>query len=155
MVCEKMEGLNRLQVYQASQKLAKMVYQHVLPGLPFEEKYGLVSQIRRAAASIPANIAEGYCRYYYQESIRFCYIARGSLMELSSHIELAASQGYISDDEKTLVLQEMREILKLIHGYIKYLNFSKRGDQEPGSNYISEDISIYVTDEHINSSNQK
>ena len=67
------EGLNRLQVYKSAQELAELVYRHANPGLPNVEKYGLTSQIRRAAASIPANIAEGYGRYYYQESIRFCY----------------------------------------------------------------------------------
>ncbi|MDY6845857.1 MAG: four helix bundle protein, partial [Chloroflexota bacterium] len=95
-----MEGLNRLQVYQKAQELVKLIYKIVLPNLPVEEKYNLSSQIRRAAVSVPANIAEGFGRYYYQETIRFCYLARGSLMELSSHIDLAFEQGYISDQNK-------------------------------------------------------
>jgi four helix bundle protein len=142
-----MEGLNRLQVYQHAQELAVLVYQHVLSEMPSEEKYSLTSQIRRAAASIPANIAEGYGRYYYQESIRFCYLARGSLMELSSHIDLAVSQGYLSDQTKLLLNEKMTVLLKLIHGYINYLKESKRGWNEPGSKSISDDQVIYFVDD--------
>jgi four helix bundle protein len=138
-----MEGLNRLKVYQQAQELAVLVYQHVLSVMPPEEKYGLTSQIRRAAASIPANVAEGYGRYYYQESIRFCYLARGSLMELSSHINLATSQGYLSDEIQSLINEKMAVLLKFIHGYINYLKESKRGWNEPGSQSISDEQAIY------------
>jgi four helix bundle protein len=137
------EGLNRLKVYQQAQELAVLVYQQVLPVMPPEEKYGLTSQIRRAVASIPANVAEGYGRYYYQESIRFCYLARGSLMELSSHINLATSQGYLSDETQSLLNEKMAVLLKLIHGYINYLKESKRGWNEPGSQSISDEQAIY------------
>ncbi len=141
-----MEGLNRLKLYGNAQELANFVYQNVLPALPVEEKFGLSNQIRRAAASIPANIAEGYGRYYYQESIRFCYISRGSLMELSSHIELAESQGYLSDEIISTLNERMNLLLKLIHGYVKYLKESKRGWNEPGSQSISDGNSSYDVD---------
>jgi len=59
-----LEGLNRLEVYQASQELAAYIYRQVVPLLPPDEKYGLCSQIRRAAVGVPANVAEGYGRYY-------------------------------------------------------------------------------------------
>jgi four helix bundle protein len=138
-----MEGLNRLKVYQQAQELAVLVYQQVLPVMSPEEKYGLTSQIRRAAASIPANVAEGYGRYYYQESIRFCYLARGSLMELSSHINLATSQGYLSDEIQSLLKVKMAVLLKFIQGYINFLKNSKRGWNEPGSQSISDEQAIY------------
>jgi four helix bundle protein len=138
-----MEGLNRLKVYQQAQELAVLVYQQVLPVMPPEEKYGLTSQIRQDAASIPANVAEGYGRYYYQESIRFCYLARGSLMELSSYINLATSQGYLSDEIQSLLKVKMAVLLKLIQGYINYLKNSKRGWNEPGSQSISDEQAIY------------
>jgi len=133
-----MEGLNRLQVYQKAQELVKLIYKIVLPSLPIEEKYNLSSQIRRAAVSVPANIAEGFGRYYYQETIRFCYLARGSLMELSSHIDLVSVQGYISDQNKIEIDKSLEDVLRLIHGYIKYLKKSKLGMNEPGANSISE-----------------
>jgi len=145
-----MEGLNRLQVYQRAHELAVLVYQHVLSEMPNDEKYGLTNQIRRAAASIPANVAEGYGRYYYQESIRFCYLARGSLMELSSHIDLAVSQGYLSDENQLLLKEKMAVLLKLIHGYINYLKESKRGWNEPGSQSISDDLALYYVDDSDN-----
>ena len=143
------DGLNKLHVYQGAQELAKLVYQSVIPQMPPEEKYGLNQQIRRAAASVPANIAEGYGRYYYQESIRFCYLARGSLMDLSSHLELAASQGYVSDEVEIFVNEKIMVLLKLIHGYIKYLKESKRGDREPGSHSVSEDLTAYFIENQI------
>lgn len=133
-----MEGLNRLKVYQEAQALAKGIYNTILPGLPPEEKWGLSSQIRRAAASIPANIAEGYGRYYYQETIRFCYLARGSLMELTSHLDLAESQGYLSKEIKARTDETLALLLRLIHGYIQYLKRSKQGESEPGSHGISD-----------------
>jgi len=133
-----LEGLNRLQVYQEAQRLAFFTYQNVVKVLPPEERYGLSSQIRRAVASVPANIAEGYGRYYYQETIRFCYLARESLMELSSHFDLAQTQDFISNDIYRQLEELMDSLLKLIHGYIKYLKQSKRGLNEPGSPSISE-----------------
>lgn len=115
--------------------------------IPPEEKYGLVSQIKRAAVSIPANIAEGYGRYYYQESIRFCYLSRGSLAELSSHINIARNQNYLTEPVWTLITAKMETLLKLIHGYINYLKKSKQGWNEPGSRIISDLNAKYTKDE--------
>ena len=143
-----MEGLNRLQLYEVAQDLAKFIYRNVLNQLPDEEKWGLTSQMRRAAASIPANIAEGYGRYYYQETIRFCYLARGSMMELGSHFELAADQGYLSDEIISIFEKKSESTLKLIHGHISYLKHSKRGLNEPGSQ-ISESIAEYLIHSEI------
>lgn len=139
-----LEGLNRLHVYQASLELAQVIYKDVLTCLPSEEKWGLSSQIRRAAASVPANIAEGYGRYYYQETVRFCYMARGSLMELSCHFDLAHSQGHITEELYQHLEEMMDSLLRLIHGYIKYLRQSKRGLNEPGNQSISEDGLDYL-----------
>ena len=138
-----MEGLNRLQVYMAAKDFANTVYKNAVPHLPAEEKWGLASQIRRAAASIPANIAEGYGRYYYQETIRFCYLARGSLMEVMSHIDLAACQGYLRDEDVSKIHTKAESVLKLIHGYIKYLKQSKQGLHEPGAQ-ISENTEVHL-----------
>ncbi len=57
-----------------------------------------MTNLRRSVQSIPANIAEGYGRFYYQESIRFCYIARGSLEETFNHITLAQQLHYLNDE---------------------------------------------------------
>jgi four helix bundle protein len=73
------KGLETLQVWQKAMALAVKVQQEILPLLPPEEKWAMAAQLRRSVQSIPGNIAEGYGRYYFQESVRFCYIARGSL----------------------------------------------------------------------------
>ena len=141
-----MEGLNKLEVYQAAMDFAKTIYQLVIPNLPSEEKWSLGTQLRRASASIPANIAEGYGRYYYQETIRFCYLARGSLMEIMSHIEITKSQGYISEQTQSIIYDKAEVLLKLVHGYIKYLKRCKRGSTEPGSK-LSEPLPSYFPDD--------
>ena len=71
------KGLETLQVWQKEMAFAVNVCRQILPKLPTQEKWSLTDQLRRSVQSIPTNIAEGYGRYYYQESIRYCYIARG------------------------------------------------------------------------------
>ncbi len=90
-------GLGKKQAWQKARILATEINRDVIPLLPKEEKYNLNSQIRRSAASIPANIAEGYGRFYYQSNDQFCYNARGSLEELISHLILVHELGYIED----------------------------------------------------------
>jgi len=111
---------------------AVTVCRDLLPGLPKEEKFVLADQMRRAAQSIPANIAEGYGRYYYQEGIHFCYIARGSLIEFYSHLCFAYRMEYITNQvyEKYVLL--VQEAHRIINGYITYLKRTKQGEGEPG-----------------------
>ncbi len=80
------KGLETLLVWQKSLAFAVEVCKIILPKMPVQEKWPLVDQLRRSAQSIPANIAEGYGRFYFQESVRFCYIARGSLEETPAYI---------------------------------------------------------------------
>lgn len=77
-------GLEKLDVWRKAQSFAVHIHQEILPKLPKDEKWSLTQQIRRSSQSIPANIAEGHGRYYFQENVRFCYIARGSLEEVLS-----------------------------------------------------------------------
>ena len=85
-----------LRVWQSAIEIAAECYA-VVKLFPKDELFGLTSQIRRAAASVPANIAEGYGRYSRKETIRFLNIANGSLNELDTHLELARRAGYLSD----------------------------------------------------------
>jgi len=126
-------GLETLHVWQKAISFAVDICQDVLPSLPKEEKWALSSQLRRAAQSIPANIAEGYGRFYYQEAIRFCYIARGSLEETFSHLTLANKLNYINDDRYNKLTKEIEELGKMTNGYIGFLKRSKRGQNEPGA----------------------
>ncbi len=132
-------GLETLQVWQKAMSLAKDVYENALPALPAEEKWALKEQLRRSVQSVPANIAEGYGRFYYQESIRFCYIARGSREETFSHLTLAQQIGYLSSETHRKLAQEIDELRRMLNGYINFLKQSKRGANEPGATLSARD----------------
>ncbi len=127
-------GLETLQVWQRAMTFAVKIHREILPLLPVEEKWALVHQLRRSVQSIPANIAEGYGRYYYQESIHFCYIARGSLEEAYSHLQLAQNLDYITCEVFLPIKTEIVGLRRLINGYINFLKNSKRGASDPGAN---------------------
>jgi four helix bundle protein len=138
-------GLERLNCWVKARDYAKVIYREVLPLLPADEKYNLNSQIRRAATSIPANIAEGYGRYYYQSNIQFCYNARGSLEELLSHLVLSRDFGYINNDVYEKVIEQGNNLDLLLNGYITYLRKTKQGEKEfTLQKSIQEDHAIYI-----------
>ncbi len=129
------DGLKRLEVWRRSKDFAVRIYREVLPILPPEEKWGLNQQIRRSATSVPANIAEGYGRFYYQDNVRFCYNARGSLEETLSHLVFCHEVEFIPAAIYDPLEQEGAEIGKMLNGYIAYLKQSKQGANEPGANH--------------------
>jgi four helix bundle protein len=133
-------GLKKLDVWKNAMAFAVRVHKEFIPLLPSEEKWSLAQQIRRSAQSIPANIAEGHGRFYYQDNVRFCYIARGSLEESLSHIAFAQEVGYIPAGLCQSLCDEGEELNKLINGYIGFLKQSKRGANEPGSNYAAREL---------------
>ena len=139
--------LETLKVWQRAMEFAVRICKNVLPQLPSHEKYALAAQLRRSVQSIPANIAEGYGRYYFQESIRFCYIARGSLEESSSHLALAYQLEYLPEETYINLMTEISEIRRMLNGYIAFLKTSKRGMNEPGSTVnIREPSPSYLED---------
>lgn len=141
------KGLEKLEAWRKSKDFAIRIYREVLPLLPAEEKWALNQQLRRSAASIPANIAEGHGRYYFQENVRFCYNARGSLEETLSHIVLSHELGNIPDPLYESLGQDGEDLNRLINGYIAYLKRSKKGANEPGVNYAVRELSAsYVAD---------
>jgi four helix bundle protein len=92
-----LRNFRELKVWEKSHRLTLEVYQ-ATTGFPREEMYGLTSQIRRASASIPANIAEGRGRSGVAELARFLHIATGSASELDYHLMLARDLGFLADD---------------------------------------------------------
>ena len=118
------------------------IYREVLPLLPTEEKWNLNQQVRRSSLSVPANIAEGYGRFYYQDNIRFCYIARGSLEETLSHLVIAHEMKFISKLLFDSLEQDGEKLTQLINGYIGYLKRSKQGQNEPGANHAIRENSL-------------
>ena len=85
---------------------------------PEDEKYGFTSQIKRAAISIPGNIAEGAARQTRKEFIQFLYIARGSISELDAYLEIAQRLGYIMKDAVAQIDEKMIDLDKMLTGLI-------------------------------------
>lgn len=92
---------------------------------PNQERYGLIDQIRRAAISIPSNIAEGAARHTRKEFINFLHIAQASLSEVDTQIELASRLRYIDETKQTLLDGQMERIDKTITGLIRHLSQEK------------------------------
>ncbi len=109
--------MNNLEVWKVSHELVILVYD-VTRRFPKEETFSLTSQIRRSAASVPANIIEGQGRQYKKEFIQFLYISRGSIEETHYHLFLAKDLGYISEKEfenlETLCVRVKMMLTKLI-----------------------------------------
>ena len=125
-------SLERLDVWRKAHEFALRTHQIVIPHLPAEEKWGLAQQLMRSTQSIPANIAEGYGRYYYQDNIRFCYIARGSLTESLSQLHFIKDVGYLPENTITPLIEAGQDLLRLINGYVGYLKRTRQGANEPG-----------------------
>ena len=128
-----LKSLETLETWCKARDFALRIYKEVLPLLPPEEKWNLNQQLRRSSLSIPANIAEGYGRYYFQDNVRFCYNARGSLEESLSHLSMAGEMNLIPRPVCDSIVQDGEELTKLINGYVGYLKRSKQGQNEPGA----------------------
>ena len=115
-----MENFRKLLVWQKSKDLVKAVYD-LTESFPKTEYYVMIPQIRRAAVSIPSNIAEGYGRRLKTEYIRFLRISSGSLYELETQLQIAYELGYLSEKDFGNLLTMTDEIGKLLSGFIKYL----------------------------------
>ena len=138
-------GLEKLDVWCKARDFAVRVHKEVLPLLPPEEKWSLNQQLRRSSQSIPANIAEGHGRFYFQDNVRFCYIARGSLEETLSYIVYAQKVGYLSEFLFKSFALDGENLTRLINGYIAFLKRSKQGATEPGANYSVHEVSSDYT----------
>lgn len=94
-----------LEAWKVGMTLAQTVYK-MTADFPREERYGLSQQMRRAAVSIPSNIAEGAARNHPRENVQFLAVSRGSLAELETQLKLAASLGFIESTDELLVLTD-------------------------------------------------
>ena len=131
-----------LEVYQVAREFRKVVYR-VAKRLPEEEKFGLASQIRRAAVSLTNNIAEGHGRFHFLEQIKFMLQARGSLEELVDDLNVCEDEAYLAAQESETLKQEGWRVHKLINGYIRFLRSRTTGD----SSRVREGSSDYDLDE--------
>ncbi len=113
-----MRDFRKMQVWEKAHQFVLRLYQ-ITARFPKQEMYGLTSQIRRAAASIPANIAEGAGRETQAELAHFLYIAAGSAAELDYHLLLARDLGYIGSQDYAELETCITEIKRMLHGFSK------------------------------------
>ncbi|MBT2557770.1 four helix bundle protein [Hymenobacter sp. ISL-91] len=115
-----MHQYKELKVWQKAMSITKLTYK-LCEGFPDNERYGLVSQMRRAAVSMPSNIAEGAGRNSKLEFRQFLAIANGSAYELETQLLLANSFGYISAESLNTISIELTELQKMLFGLQKSL----------------------------------
>ena len=113
-----MRSHQKLDVWREAMETVKDIYK-ITSSFPQSEIYGLTSQMRRSAISIPSNIAEGAARSGDREFLRFLYIARGSLSELETQITIAKEIGYIADNVKNNLFIRIEKLFGLLGGLIK------------------------------------
>jgi four helix bundle protein len=104
-------------VWQKALDLAVEVYE-LTRRFPNEERYGLTSQMRRCAVSVPSNIAEGKGRYSNKELIQFLYRARGSLLELETQLVISTRVGYIGQEECKRLHARSAELGRMLNGLV-------------------------------------
>ena len=115
------KGFRELKVWQRGYEMTLEIYQ-LTKKFPSSEQHGMISQMRRAATSVPANISEGYERNSKKEYLHFLNIARGSLSELETFMLLAKDLKYINEEQFSSVEEIRVETVKMLKGLIKSLN---------------------------------
>lgn len=114
-------NFEELHCWQACYNLKIYLKENVLNKLPKSEKFELHSQLLRATRSSTANIAEGWGRYHYKESINFLRFSRGSVAEILDHSIEARDCSYINIEIFNSVRLQTEKCIQLINGYIRYL----------------------------------
>ena len=110
----------KLKVWQASIDFVIEIYNE-LRAFPAHEKFGLTGQLQRAAVSIPSNIAEGAARRNTRELVQFLYIARGSLSELDTQLEISFRLEYLAKENYERIVLKLEAISKMLSGLIASL----------------------------------
>ncbi len=119
-----MKSYTELNVWREARALVKVIYL-ASSTFPPEEKYGLISQLRRSAISVPSNIAEGIGRNHVKDSIQFLYIAKGSLNELETQIYLCLDLDLCTQEQTNSIFENIITVRKLLIGFIKYMETKK------------------------------
>jgi four helix bundle protein len=116
-----MQTHKNLKVWQRSISLVTEIYR-MTRDFPKEESYCMISQMRRAAISIPSNIAEGSARKHTREYVQFLYVSLGSAAEIETQIIISQNLGYILSDKAGNIQAELEEIIRMLIGLIKSLS---------------------------------
>ena len=118
VAAKQIRDFKALEVWQTARQLRREIYS-LAKNLPDVEKFGLASQIRRAAVSVTANIAEGYGRFGYQENVQMCRQARGSLYELRDHLTTCVDEGYLGVADAKRLDALIQSVTRLFNGYLR------------------------------------
>ena len=124
-----MASFTELETWKQARKI-RMIVSNMVKNFPSEEKFRLADQLIRCSRSIGNNIAEGHGRFHYQDNIRFCIIARGSLSETLDHIIIAKDENIISGDAFVSFQSQYEQCLKLLNGYIQFIKRKKNNELE-------------------------
>ena len=135
-----------LEVYQVAREFRKAMYR-LARQLPEIEKFGLVSQVRRAALSLTNNIAEGHGRYHYLDQIKFTLQSRGSLEELIDDLNACQDEQYVPTEQIASLKAEGWWVRQLIDGYIRYLRQQKNASSTVEETPPSYDESLGLEDD--------
>ena len=127
-----------LDAYKIAREFRKAMYA-VSRRLPESEKFGLMSQVRRAAVSLTNNIAEGHGRYHYLDQIKFMLQARGSLEELLDDLNICQDESYVFSGDISLLKEHAWRVHKVLNGYIRFL----RSRKPEGDSRIAENVLEY------------
>lgn len=116
----KIKSFRDLEIWKRSINLVEFVYE-ITRNFPRQEMFGLISQMRRAAVSIPSNISEGFSRFHNKEYRQFLYTSLGSASELTTQLIIASKLKYIKNNEADRLLIEIDEISRMTTSLIKRL----------------------------------
>jgi len=120
----KAQGYRDLVVWQKGIAIAREIYL-LTKQLPADEKFGLVSQMRRAAVSVPSNIAEGQARHTTGEFVQFISHAEGSVAELDTQLTLCQDLGLLTQKESTAAANLLEELRRMLNGLRRKLSTSR------------------------------
>ena len=123
----KIQSYQDLEVWKQTRLLVKEIYQ-LTATFPKEEQFGLTNQLRRAAVSVPSNIAEGCGRNHSKDSLQFFFIARGSLYEIETQVTIAHDLSLLDEFQKDSLLEKIQSCKRILNGFINY--FQNISDQQ-------------------------
>jgi four helix bundle protein len=132
---ESIKSFEDLDVWKVGREVRRDLYL-LANQLPKHEQYCLGQQIKTAAVSLTANIAEGYGRFHFKENIQFCRIARGSAYELLDHLITCTDQGYLDGSQHEVLRGKLLRFIQLINGYIRSIG---RVDKKTATSSVTHD----------------
>lgn len=118
MINGKIKSFTDLTVWQEGHTLVILIYK-ITKTFPKEETYSIIDQMRRCAASITANIAEGFGRQTYKEKVQFYYMSKGSLSELKNFLLISKDIGYLSSEKFEELMNQANKVDQLLQGFIR------------------------------------